>query len=162
MARIEIVSPNLIVVHEVVVNYGQAPKDAMKGLPNNNPDVAKYPQQLWNGGKSGIVEGVSIPIHFPRHYFTTAEGRKAQAEIGYGCPADVAALKGEDVRQALRNEGIWALVALCQSDEQLWQFGVGFRPVYLSLNPNYRGLYLGFADFDWHGDDALVGAPQVP
>jgi hypothetical protein len=162
MARVEVVSRNLIVVHEVDVNYDQTPAEATKGLPNNNPLIAQYPQDLWSGGKVGIVEGVSVPIHFPRRYFTTAEGRKAQSEIGYGLPAEIATLKGGDIRQALRNEGIWALVALCQSDEQLWRFGSSFRPVFSCLDLRYHGFHLNFADVDWPSSNALVGAPQVP
>jgi len=162
MANVEIVNRNLIVVQDLTVSYDQTPSEAMAELPNNNSLVADHPQELWSGGKSGVVEGVSIPIQFPRHRFTTVEGRQAQSEIGYGLPADVAALKGEDVRQALRAEGIWALVALCQSDEQLWRFGGGFRLVYLYLGPRYHGFDLGFADRDWGDDVALVGAPQVP
>jgi hypothetical protein len=162
MVKVEVVSRNLVVVHEVVVNYDQTPAEAMKGLPNNDPLIADYPQYLWSGGKVGIVEGVSIPIHFPRRYFTTAEGRKAQSEIGYGLPAEIAALKGEDIRRALRAKRIWALVALCQSNEQLWWFGRLFRLVSLRLAPDCHGFSLDFADNNWSDGCAVVGAPQVP
>lgn len=162
MGRIEVVSRNLIVVHDCTVNYDQTPSEAMEGLPNNNPDVANYPQRLWNGGESGIVEGVDISICIPRRYVTTAKGREAQAAIGYGCPAVLAALKGEDIRKEPRAEDLWALVALRQSNEQLWQFDGDYRPSYLYLGPLFHGFRLGSAAGDWAAHYGFVGAPQVP
>lgn len=162
MVRVEVAGPNLIVVHDLTVNYDQTPAEAMKGLPHNRPDVANYPQRLWNGGKSGIVEGVSIPLHLPRRGFTIADGRRAQQEIGYGCPADVAALKGEYARKALRAEDLWALVALRQSNEQLWLFDGNHHPVFLDLVLCYHGLSLSSAARVWGDGYGLVGAPQVP
>lgn len=164
MPKAEVSSHNLVIVRGLTVNYDQTPAEAIEGLPNNNFLIAsQYPQELWNGGKSGIVEEVTIPIYFPRRCFSTDEGRQMQSEIGYGLPAELAALKGEDVRQQLRNEGIWWIVALCQSGLGLWRDPDGsLRPVSLSLRPDCRGFSLGYAGDVWFGCSALVGAPQVP
>jgi len=161
--RIETPSRNLIVVHGLTVNYDQTPTEAIKGLPDNNSLIASsFPQALWNGGKSGIVEGVTIPIYWPRQSFSTSGGRQMQSEIGYGLPAELAALRSEDVRKALWDAGIWALVALQEKDEGLWLDPYGYlRPVVLRLVPCCRGFRLGSADVGWDDSYALVGAPQV-
>lgn len=160
--RIEVVSRELTLVHDCVVDYDLTPAQAIEGLPDNNPLIATdYPQGLWNGGKSGKVEGVTIPLCAPRRRFTTEEGRDLQREIGFGNPAELAALKGEDVRQALRNEDIWWIASLREKDEDLWLFSDGsLRPVCLRLISRCHGFYLLFADHVWFDDNALVGAPQ--
>ena len=161
--KIEVVSQELILVHGLTVDYDQTPAKAIEGLPNSNPLVATIPQELWGAGRAGNVEGVTIPLYTPRRRFTTKEGRRLQAEIGYGCPAELAALKGEDVRKELWDEGIWLVVSLMENDEDLLlDSDVDRRPVYLDLNPRCLGFELGYADHDWDDFFALVGAPQVP
>jgi len=153
----------LINVCGLTVDYNQTPAEATKGLPDNYPMVATIPQESWSAGKTGKVEGVTIPVFFPRHRFTTKEGRKLQAEIGYGCPAELAALKGEDVRKELWDQGIWWIVSLMEDDEALLLASRDVRrPVYLRLGPFYHGFEFGYADGAWDVYDALVGAPQVP
>lgn len=162
--RIETPSPNQILVHGLTVNYDHTPSEAVAGLPNNNSLIASsFPKELWSGDKTGIVTDVTLPFWFPRQQFSTSDGRRMQGQIGYCLPAEIAALKDEEeARKTLRDMGIWALVALRQSDEMLWRDPNGnLRPVYFCLGRYYLGLYLGYAFNDWHGDSALGGAPQV-
>ncbi len=161
--QIEVVSRNLIKVHDVIVDYDQTPAEAIKGLPYNNPLIAtSYPQGLWNGGKTGRVEGVTIPVCAPSRWFSTEDERKFQQEIGFGNPAELAALKREDVHQTLSAEGIWWVVSLRENDEDLWLApDGGRRPVFIDLYPRYRGFRLGCAYYAWNVLRALVGSPQV-
>src|SRR3990167_6973726 len=131
--KIEVVSKNLIKVHGLTVDYDQTPAEAIKGLPNNNPMIASLAQGLWNGGKTGRVEKVTIPVCFPCQYFTTEEGRDLQREIvGFGNPAELAALKGEDVREKLWDKRIWWIVSLMEDDEALLlNSRADRRPVFL-------------------------------
>jgi len=162
MARIETASRNLIVVGDLTVNYDQTPAEAIEGMNNNSLIASDYPQALWSGGKSGVVEGVTIPIYWPREPFSISEGRRLQSEIGYGLPAELAALRDEEIRKALWDMGVWWIVTLGQSNEVLWQHGGDFRPVCLDLDPDYHGFNLDYADYDWGSRNAFVGAPQVP
>lgn len=160
--QIEVVSKELIRVHGLTVDYDQTPAEAIKGLPENNPLIATCPQKLWNGRKTGKVEEVTISLFFPGRYFSTAEGRDLQKKIGFGCPAELAALKGEDVRKELWDQGIWVIVSLMENDEALWLDSAGRRPVWLRLDPGCHGFGLGCAVGGWDGRYVLVGAPQVP
>jgi len=164
-SRVERLKSGIIVVRDCIVNYDQTPAEAVKGLPHNNDLIASsYPLACWNGGKSGIVEGATIPLFFPGRVFTTAEGREGLAaqSIGYGVPADLTPLKDEEVRQDLAEMGIWWVGAFDKDDESLW-LGSNRRRrvVYLYLNPHCLGFNLSYPDLDWNDLDAVAGSPQV-
>jgi len=154
----------------VKIDYGLTPKQAAELLSGSNPDIALWPEdkmELWHGGKTGVVEA-ALPILWDRQSFTTAQGRQKQeaSGIGFGWPVEVASLalpenEPEQIRKALHELGIWWLVALRQSDKELWLHNGGFRPFYLRRSPDYFEFGLDCAGGDWSGSDALAGAPQV-
>ena len=155
----------------VKIDYGLTPKQAAELLSGSNPDIALWPEdkmELWHGGKTGVVEA-TLPILWDRQPFTTAQGRQKQeaSEIGFSWPVEIASLalpenEPEQIRKALHDLGMWWLVALRQSDEELWRRDDRFRPFCLCLYPDDFRFGLGDADFDWNDGHALVGAPQVP
>ena len=162
---------------KVIINWDLTPKQAVGLLSGSNPDIALWPEGgdqmgLWNGGKTGVEEGMTLPIYWDRRSFSTAEGRQKQAAsgIGFAWPVVIASLalpenEPERVRKELNEDkeiGMWALVALRQRDEELWLHDGSFRPFCLCLSPYGFGFHLGYAGLDWLDSNALVGAPQVP
>lgn len=167
--RVETPSPNLILVHDLLVNYDQNWREAIKsikGFSDTGPLItASFSQRLWNGSESGVVEGVTIPIYWPRQSFYPSTGRQMQNEIGYGFPAVLAALAlgGEDVRKTLLGMGIRSIASLCPSDEMLWRRYKAVRHVCLVLVDHYRGFILSDGYYDLEtASTALIGTPQVP
>ena len=154
----------------VKIDYGLTPKQAAELLSGSNPDIALWPEdkmELWHGDKTGVVEA-TLPILWDRQPFTTAQGRQKQeaSEIGFSWPVEIASLAlpendPEQIRKALHEMGMWWLVALRQSDEELWQRDGGFRPFDLNLHPDDFRFNLDDTDDDWHDRNALAGAPQV-
>jgi len=162
---------------KVIINWDLTPKQAVGLLSGSNPDIALWPEGgdrmgLWNGGKTGVEKGMTLPIYWDRRSFSTAEGRQKQAAsgIGFAWPVVIASLalpenEPERVRKELNEDkkiGMWALVALRRSDEELWPHGDLFRPFCLYLYPCGFRFGLGGAGRVWVGHNALVGAPQVP
>lgn len=154
----------------VKIDYDLMPKQAVELLSGSNPDIGLWPEdkmELWNGGKTGVVE-TTLPILWDRQSFTTAQGRQKQeaSGIGFALPVEIASLalpenEPEQIRKALHELGMWWLVALRQSDEELWQHDSVFRPFCLVLFPDCFEFGLGFAGVDWDDLSALAGAPQV-
>ncbi len=154
----------------VKIDYGLTPKQAVELLSGSNPDIGLWPEdkmELWHGGKTGIVEA-TLPILWDRQSFNTAQGRQKQeaSGIGFGWPVEIASLalpenEPEQIRKALYDLGMWWLVALRQSNEELWQHDGDFRPFFLSLDPSYFKFDLYSAVVGWGDCDALAGAPQV-
>lgn len=172
------VVPRLVVLQpayrleDVKFDYRLTPKQAVELLPGSNTDIALWPEDkldLWNGGQTGIVERANLPIIWPGRSFSTAEGRREQeaSGIGFAWPVEIASLllpenEPERIRKELNSMGVWWLVALRRSNEELWRHGGYFRPFYLCLIRDYFKFNLGNAGNDWGGCRALVGAPQVP
>ena len=154
----------------VKIDYGLTPKQAAELLSGSNPDIALWPEdkmELWHGGKTGVVEA-TLPILWDRQPFTTAQGRQKQeaSEIGFSWPVEIASLalpenEPEQIRKALHDLGMWWLVALRQSDEELWRRAGRFRPFFLHLRPACFEFGLGCTGGGWDGGSALAGAPQV-
>ncbi|MEI8143413.1 MAG: hypothetical protein WCG48_02255 [Candidatus Berkelbacteria bacterium] len=170
-AGVRLVVPQLAYRLEGVrINYDLTPKETVGLLSGSNSDIALWPEDkmgLWNDGKTGVVEDAVLPFLWPKQSFSTAQGRQQQAPIGYVLPVELASLAlPENDPQRIRKEinalGIWALVALRQSDEELWRLGGHFRPFYLDLFPRFFWFSLGCSGDDWSVRSALVGAPQVP
>ena len=166
MSRVEVISRELIVVHGLTVNYNQSPAEAVEGLDNNSSIATDFPQDKWNGGKSGVVEGVSIPLVCPRQWFSTSQGRQLVEDQKFGppaLPAEIVPLKEAAICQDLVNQGIWWVAAFCRGDDALWPDPAGgyLRVVSLYCSPRCPGFSLWWADDDWDGSFALAGSPQV-
>ena len=154
----------------VRINYDLTPRQTVKLLSGSNSDIANWPDDLmhlWNGGKSGVVEGATLPFLWRHRQFSTAQGRQEQAPIGYVLPVELASLAlpendPQQIQKMLTEQGIYALVALRQSDEELWRLDGFFRPFCLSLDPRCFRFYLSCAGEAWDGPCALPGSPQVP
>lgn len=155
----------------VRIDYGLTPEQTVKLLPGSNPDIALWPEdkiELWHGGKTGVVE-VTLPILWNRQFYTTARGRQEQEAfgVGFGWPVEIASLalpenEPERIRKVLHELGMWWLIALRQSDEELWRYEDDFHLFYLDLRPDYFRFSLDFAVVAWDDHYAMVGAPQVP
>ncbi len=155
----------------VKIDYGLTPKQAVGLLPESNPDIAKWPEELmglWNGGQTGVVEAATLPILWDHQEFNTAQGRQKQeaSGIGFSWPVEIASLalpenEPEQIRNGLYELGMRWLVALRQSNEELWRLDGRFRPFCLGLGPVYFGFGLDFATGVWGGNGALPGSPQV-
>jgi len=161
---IEFPTSNSVLIHGVTINYDLPPAKAVSGLPSNPHIASDYLKELWNGGKSGIVKGVTIPLCWPRNRFDTTRGRELQREIGYGLPAELVVLFQEGnhagrIRHRLWDIGIRWIVALGESDRAIWR---GFRPLLLDLDPENPSVRLGFTRDLWHSNYALIGAPVLP
>lgn len=154
--RIEKKWPNLVLLQGLTVNYDLAPSEAIeRGLPGNDPRIADYPQELWTNGKSGIVESVTIPLYVLPVTRTTLWARKMQSGIGFGSPAEVAAINsairtnGYLKLELLRNMHLSDFVSLGEVDSSLWQdpqtskpLAVGLHLNYLPQQPTPSGFYL--------------------
>ncbi len=163
-SRVERLKSGIVVVRRCTVNYDLTPAEAIEGLSYNDDLIgSSYDPAYWNGGKSGIIEGATIPLLFPRHVFTITEGRQGLVaqNVGYGVPADLVPLKDKEVRRALIDVGIWWVAAFDKSGEALWQDPVHARRVVsLSLHPRYLGFCLCAGNY-WRDLAAVVGSPQV-
>jgi len=166
MPKIEVVKKDkLVIVHGLTVNYDQLPRNAVAGLPKNNSLIAnRFPLKKWNGGKSGTAE---IDIHLVKagRYLSTADARLfvAERQLQQTIPAEIVPLK--KYCQELWDKNVHYAVALCDSDEALWQDPAGdLRVIYLGFNPNFRGFYLYDADDDqddgWNDLASFAGLPQ--
>ena len=165
----EIVSPNTIKLVEVMINYDLTPRDACGLLPTSDSELHLLANgMLWNGGRTGIVKA-TIPIHFGRNQFTTATGRQRMCDLGIGFawPVEIASLAlpendPDRFLEDLRDQGIFRIVALRQSDKELYINYRSLRFFCISPHASYRaGRFFFSFDREWGCGDALSGAPSM-
>lgn len=159
-------------LRDVEISYDLMPQEAFDLLPGSNCDIKSWPEDQmcrWNGGKTGVVKADIPLLRLPQAY-ATDQGRQRQEEsgIGFSLPVEIASLalpQNEPAKTQLelnKQEKMWALVVLGQSDEKLLQLCGSSWSFCLYLYPYYFKFNLVRTDYDWGGDNVLAGAPQVP
>ncbi|TSC97091.1 MAG: hypothetical protein CEN88_191 [Candidatus Berkelbacteria bacterium Licking1014_2] len=153
--------PLIIWIPDNTIDYDIPPAEAIKDLPGSDPIILDIPMEIWNGGKSGIVKGVDIPLYIYPWPFSTNQGLGFLERTFGGCgvPAEIVPLKNH--KEKLWDLGIRWIPALGDK-KTLWQDKRGrTRIVYLDLGVDDFGFVLGFPDRPWRSTDALIGAPRL-
>ncbi|AKM82618.1 TPA: hypothetical protein DD449_01230 [Candidatus Berkelbacteria bacterium] len=174
MSRVETLKNGIVVVHNLTINYDEPPPN-LKWLSSENKQglVYDFPAEKWNIGKSGIIEGVDIPILWPPILWQGSVGimcnksreRLTERNIGYSVPVELVALQDKEIIKELEGIGILWVTALGQNNDDFMANPEGDpQPVSLGLLDEKwfgNGLFLGYGFFDWLGQRAFVGAPQI-
>lgn len=159
MNRIEVVERNLIMVHGISVDYDHYHFDVIGELESNPQFDNNLLAEIWNGGKTGSVISITIPVFLPRRWFYLREGRMLLDEqnLGQAVPAEIAAFREGEICQELYKLGIWWVSALGKDNQGVYTA----RVVCQSCNSRYRNLCLGWPGYDWEGYGAIAGSPQI-
>jgi hypothetical protein len=168
---VECLESGIMLVHGCTVDYDSLPDEAVKGISHWNEDQRKQwawwalscPLAFWNGGKSGVIDNVAVPILFPRRTFTNAEMRAelTKLRIKRGVPADLVPLADARISRILAGHGTFSVAALDEDDESLWRIEqLGPTIINLSVRWGYEAFRTRFDSHgDWGSDAAVAGAP---